>query len=110
MAYSGHGATPMTFDLSRIRHVVLDLHRLTGDDTGVLELLAATWHRLGREGGHMEIHGLRHRLVTRPEVADFPEIFGGLLPAGEDQDLRDHRETGEAGGAPAQVFLGCVAP
>jgi anti-anti-sigma regulatory factor len=70
-----------------VRHLVLDLHRLTGDDTGVLELLAATWHRLGRRGGRLEIHGLRHRLVTRPEVTAFPEIFGGLVTAGRPTGL-----------------------
>lgn len=60
------------------RHVVVDVHRLTGDDSGILELLAATCHRIWSLGGSMEVVGLRDRLVFRPEVAAFPKLFGRL--------------------------------
>lgn len=77
-------------------HLVIDLHRLTGEDAAVLELLAATCHRLWRRQGKLEVHGLRDRLATRPEVLAFPEVFGvvsrtglGDRAAGPDLDCRD---------------------
>lgn len=63
-------------------HVVVDLHRLTGEDHAVLELLAATCHRLWDRGGVLEVHGLRDRLLSRPEVSSFPEVFGELQHQG----------------------------
>lgn len=64
-----------------VRHLVVSVHRLTGDDTAVLELLAATCHRMWARRGTMEINGLRHRLVTQPEVDAFPEVFGEVSQA-----------------------------
>lgn len=64
--------------LAGASHLVVDLHRLTGDDTDVLELLAATCHRIWARDGVLEIRGLRDRLVSRPEVSAFPEVFGDL--------------------------------
>jgi anti-anti-sigma regulatory factor len=64
-----------------VRHLAVNLYRLTGDDTDVLELLAATCHRLWAKRGVMEIRGLRHRLITNPEVTAFPEVFGTLHQA-----------------------------
>lgn len=59
-------------------HLIVDLHRLTGDDRAVLELLAATCHRLWARRGTMTVHGLRDRLISRPEVNAFPEVFGNV--------------------------------
>ena len=59
-------------------HLIVDVHRLTGDDTDVLELLAATCHRLWARRGTMEVNGMRDRLISQPEVRAFPELFGDL--------------------------------
>ncbi|GLZ48938.1 hypothetical protein Acsp06_51230 [Actinomycetospora sp. NBRC 106375] len=58
------------------RHITVDLTRLEGRDADVLEVLAATWHRLSRAGGRLHVVGLRRRLITDPEVSAFPEVFG----------------------------------
>ncbi|WP_133827714.1 hypothetical protein [Actinomycetospora succinea] len=57
-------------------HITVDLTRLQGRDVDVLEVLAATWHRLSHAGGRLHVVGLRRRLVTDPEVSAFPEVFG----------------------------------
>jgi anti-anti-sigma regulatory factor len=59
-------------------HVVVNLHRLSGNDRAVLELLAATCHRLWRVRGVMEINGVRDRLATSVEVRTLPEVFGDI--------------------------------
>jgi anti-anti-sigma regulatory factor len=59
-------------------HMIIDLHRLTGDDRAVLELLAAACRQLWARRGTMSIHGLRDRLISRPEVSAFPEVFGNV--------------------------------
>ena len=63
-------------------HVVVDLHRLAGNDTAILELLAATCHQLWRIQGVMEVAGVRDRLATSPEVGSFPEVFGDVTTPG----------------------------
>ena len=71
-----------------LHHLVVDLHRLTGNDAEVLELLAATCHRVWARNGVMEIRGLQHRLVSRPEVRAFPEVFG-TIEDGDEQVVTD---------------------
>lgn len=64
--------------VARASHVCVDLTRLDGPDTPVLELLAALCHRLWRRRGRLHIIGLQRRLCSSPEVAAFPEVFGDL--------------------------------
>jgi anti-anti-sigma regulatory factor len=63
-------------------HLVVSLHGLGGTDAEILELLAATCHRLWRVEGIMEIVGIRDRLVSSPEVVTLPEVFGDLTDVG----------------------------
>jgi anti-anti-sigma regulatory factor len=60
------------------RHLTIDLTRLQGSDVPVLELLAALSHRLRRADGCLHTEGLDRRLVSRPEVSAFPELFGDV--------------------------------
>lgn len=57
-------------------HLTVDLSRVRGDDVELVELLAATCYRLWWRGGCLHVFGLGRRLVSRPEVEAFPEVFG----------------------------------
>jgi hypothetical protein len=82
---TGWARPPLVDSLERVvddliraggRHLSVDLTRMQGHDSPVLELLAALSHRPRWAGDCVHIDALERRLVPAPEVSSFPELFG----------------------------------
>jgi anti-anti-sigma regulatory factor len=58
--------------------LTVDIARVDGADSRLLEPMARACRQLWRRRGSMHLVGLRDRLASRPEVAAFPELFGTL--------------------------------